>query len=257
MYPVLFKIGSIELYTYGLLMAAGVLAGLAAVLSEAKRYGWNADQMTRLVVYTFLMGLIGSRVVYVFTRLGDPGVDVLGLLFNVRAGFVYYGGLIAAWLFLVWYVRRHRLPFWSVMDAFAMGICIGLAIGRIGCLFGGCCYGIATDLPWGVSLAKEPGLGPLHPVQGYEAALLIAGFVGLWIRRKSKAYEGELTVLFVGVYAIARYVLEIYRGDQIRGFLIEDVMSTSQFLSVPLLAVAVFLHFHLRKKRQPVKAAFS
>lgn len=249
MYPILFKLGSVELYTYGLLMAAGVLAGLAAVLGEAKRYRWNPDQMTRLVVYTFLMGLIGSRVVYVLTRLGDPNVDALALLFNVRAGFVYYGGLIASWLFLIWYVKHFKLQFWAVMDAFAMGICIGLAIGRIGCLFGGCCYGTPTDLFWGVALAKEPGLGPLHPVQGYEAALLIAGFVGLWIRRKSKAYEGELTVLFVGVYAVARYVLEIYRGDHIRGFLIDGVMSTSQFISVPLLAVAVLLHFKLRREK--------
>lgn len=255
MYPILFKLGSLELYTYGFLMAAGVLAGLMVVLKEAKRYGWNPDQMTRLTVYTFLMGLVGSRIVYVFTRMGDPTVDLMSLLFNMRAGFVYYGGLIAAWLYLVLYVRLKRLPFWSVMDTYAMGICIGLAIGRFGCLFGGCCFGTPTDLPWGVVMQKESALGHLHPVQAYEAIGLIAGFVGLWIRRKTKAYEGELTVWFVGVYAIFRYILEFYRGDLIRGYVIDEFMTTSQFLSVPLLIVAFVIHFKLRKPKPSSKHA--
>jgi phosphatidylglycerol:prolipoprotein diacylglycerol transferase len=247
MYPTLFKIGSFELFTYGLMMALGVLAGLFAVNSEAKRLGWNRDTMTRLVVWTFLMGLLGSRVVYVMTRLNEPNVDLLAVAFNLRAGFVYYGGLVASWLYLIWYLRRYRLPFWPVLDAFAMGICIGLAVGRFGCLLGGCCYGTPTTLPWGVIMAKEPALGHLHPVQAYEGVFLIALMGLLWWRRTRKRYEGELVVWFVGIYAIARYVLEFWRGDGIRGFVIEDILSTSQFISVPMLVLAVWLHI----KRRP------
>lgn len=249
MYPILFKIGSFELFTYGLMMALGVLAGLIAVTLEAKRYGWNVDQMTRLVVWTFLMGLLGSRVVYVLTRLNEPNVDLIAVAFNLRAGFVYYGGLIASWLYLIWYVGRYHMPFWPIMDTFSYGICIGLAIGRIGCLLGGCCFGSPTDLPWGVIMAKEEALGHLHPVQLYEFIILIAMFIPLWLRRSKKAYEGEITVWFVGLYAVARYILEIYRGDLIRGYVIDDWVTTSQFISLPMLLLAIYLHFHLRKKK--------
>jgi len=252
MHPILFKIGTFELYTYGLMMALGVLAGLGAVLAEAGRYGWNKDQFTRLTVWTFLMGLVGARLVYVMTRLNEPHVDLIAILFNMRAGFVYYGGLISSWLYLVWYVSRKRLLFWAVMDAYSLGICIGLAVGRIGCLFGGCCYGTPTDLPWGVVMAKEVALGPLHPVQGYEFVFLIALYVAMWLRRKAKAYEGELTVWFVGAYAIGRYLLEIWRGDSIRGFVIEDFMTTSQFISVPMLVLAIALHLKLKNKAKRV-----
>lgn len=254
MYPILFKFGSFELFTYGLMMALGVLAGLIVVSLEAKRYGWDADQMTRLVVWVFLMGLLGSRIVYVITRMNEPNIDLVAVAFNLRAGFVYYGGLIASWLYLVWYVRRYKMPFWPVLDTFAYGICIGLAVGRIGCLLGGCCYGTPTTLPWGVIMEQNAALGHLHPVQAYEFLALITMFVPLWLRRKHKAYEGEIVVWFVGVYAVVRYVLEYVRGDLIRGYLIEDVMTTSQFISIPMLILAVWLHFHLRGKKPGLSA---
>lgn len=250
MYPILFKLGSFELFTYGLMMALGVLAGLIAVNLEAKRYKWDHDRMTRLVVWVFLMGLVGSRVVYVLTRLNEPNIDLFEVAFNLRAGFVYYGGLISSALFLMWYVRHYKMPFWPTLDTFAYGICIGLAIGRIGCLLGGCCYGSTTDLPWGVIMVKEAALGHTHPVQMYEFLILIAMFVPLWMRRKSKGYEGEITIWFVGLYAVARYILEIYRGDLIRGYLIDQVMTTSQFISIPLLILSIVLHFKLRAQKR-------
>jgi phosphatidylglycerol:prolipoprotein diacylglycerol transferase len=252
MYPILFKLGSFELFTYGLLMALGVLAGLIVVNLEAKRYGWDVDQMTRLVVWVFLMGLLGARVVYVITRMNEPNVDLVAVAFNLRAGFVYYGGLVASWLFLVYYLRRYKLAFWAVCDAFAMAICIGLAVGRFGCLLGGCCFGTPTNLPWGVVMVKESALGHLHPVQAYEGIFLILLFAIMWLLRKRKSYEGVMVVWFVGVYAVARYILEIWRGDSIRGFLIDDVMSTSQFISVPMLIVAIVLHYKLRKPKRKV-----
>ncbi len=250
MHPLLLKIGSFELFSYGLFMALGVLAGLAVLDQEAARNGWDRDRTTRFGVMVFVVGLLGSRLLYVFTRAFDPRVDLLAVAFNLRAGFVYYGGLIASWLYIVWTLRRYRLPFWPMSDAFAMAICIGLALGRFGCLLGGCCYGTPTSLPWGVVMAGEAHLGPLHPAQMYEGLPLIALFAALWLRRKHKRYAGESTVWFVGAYAVLRYVVEFWRGDSIRGFLIEDVLSTSQFLSLPLLAVAILIHLRLSKQGQ-------
>lgn len=230
-------------------MAFGVLAGLAVLDQEAKRYGWDRDRMTRFGVITFVVGLLGSRALYVLTRMSDPRVDIWAVAFNLRAGFVYYGGLIASWSYIVWHMLRHKLPFWPMNDAFSMAICIGLAIGRFGCLLGGCCYGSPTSLPWGVVMVQEAQLGPLHPAQMYEALPLIAFFALAWWRRRHKKYEGEITVWFIGFYAVLRYFVEIWRGDSIRGFLIPDLMSTSQFISVPMLIVAVAIYFKVRKNK--------
>lgn len=250
MHPVLFSIGSFSFYSYGLMMAVGVLAALYVVDKEGERYGLNRDLVTKMVVYTFLMGLFGARVLYIITRLSDPTVSIWDLLINVRAGFVYYGGLASSWLFLVWFLWRYKkeLPFWPMTDAASLGICVGLAMGRIGCLLGGCCFGSSCDLPWGVHMANEPALGSLHPVQLYEFIFLMVMFAFLWWRRTKKSYEGEVTVIFIGSYAIARYILEFYRGDLIRGFIVEPWMSTSQFIGLIFLPIAIAIHLKLRKK---------
>lgn len=249
MHPILFKIGHFDLYTYGLMMALGVLTALFVMDSEAKRFGWNRDTITRMVVFDFLVGLAGARILYVLTRVGEPNVNIWSILFNARAGFVYYGGLISSWLYLIWFIKKHKLPFWSVQDGMAMAICIGLAVGRIGCLMGGCCYGTPTDLPWGVVMVNDAALGHLHPTQAYEFFMLVVFFAAMWWRRKHQAYAGELVVWFVGAYAIGRYVLEFWRGDLIRGFIIQDILSTSQAVSIPMLVVAIWLHFKLRPKK--------
>ncbi len=252
MHPVLFNVGSFQLYSYGLMMALAVLSGLYVVDAEAKRLGLDRDLATKMVVYTFLMGLLGARVLYIGTRITDPSVSLIDLLANFRAGFVYYGGYGASWLFLVLFLRHHRkkLPFWSMNDAASMAICIGLAIGRIGCLLGGCCFGRACDYPWGVIMQNDAILGRLHPVQIYEFIFLVILFAFFWWRRHRKSYEGEITVLFAAIYAIGRYVLEFYRGDSIRGFIVEPWLSTSQFIGLLFLPLAIWLHLKLRHTRR-------
>ena len=251
MHPILLTIGSYPLYSYGLMMALAVLSGLKVMDLESIRYGWNRDRMSKLVVIVFLMGLVGARTVYVLTRMGDPSVNVLDLILNMRSGFVYYGGYAASWLTLIVYLKKwgKDLSFWAVLDVCVLCICIGLGVGRIGCLLGGCCYGSPTDLPWGVVMANEAYLGHLHPVQLYEFLFLAVFFAILWFRRTRKSYEGETLVVFTVVYAIGRYLLEFLRGDQIRGFVIEPYLSTSQFIGFLFIPVTLWIHFHLRKKK--------
>lgn len=244
MYPILLKCGPVTLYSYGLLVALGVLAGLRAIDLEAKRMGWNRDLLSKLAVLTFVMGLVGGRVAYVLTRIGSE--DVLPTLFDPHAGFVFFGGLIASWLFIYWQSKKRKLPLWSVLDAFALAICVGEGIGRFGCLLGGCCYGKPTSLFWGVVMLNESALGHLHPVQAYEGLALLAFFVFLWSRRARKDYEGESVVFFVGGYSVIRFFIEMFRGDAIRGFFIPGVISTSQAVGLAMIAVVTALHVKLR-----------
>ena len=143
-----------------------------------------------------------------------------------RSGGVFYGGLITATLVAFWYIRRHKLPFWTTCDMFAPGIALGHVIGRLGCLMAGCCYGRPADVPWAITFTDPfaaanvgtPLNVPLHPTQVYEAGaeLIILIFL-LVTERKGRTYPGRTFWGYMLLYAVSRFVIEFYRADE-RGF---------------------------------------
>jgi len=145
-----------------------------------------------------------------------------------------------------WYMNRHRMPFWTTCDVFAPGIALGHVTGRLGCLAAGCCYGRATDLPWGItftnplaaSLVGTPLNIRLHPTQLYEAGaeLLILGVL-LATERRGRPFAGRTFWGYMLLYAISRYVIEFFRGDGSRGMMLG--MSTSQLISLILAPLSL------------------
>ena len=168
-----------------------------------------------------------------------------GLMDLVRSAGVFYGGLIAAVAVALWYLWRHKMPMWTVTDVFAPGIALGHVIGRMGCLFAGCCFGRETTVPWAITFHSEfaaqnvgTPLGvPLHPTQLYEAGaeLLILGLL-LALERKGRPYPGRTFWTYMLLYGISRFVIEFYRGD-IRGTI--GMFSTSQFVSMLIVPMPV------------------
>jgi phosphatidylglycerol:prolipoprotein diacylglycerol transferase len=170
---------------------------------------------------------------------------------------VFYGGLIAAVMVAMWYMRHHRLPVWGVSDAFAPGIALGHVIGRLGCFFAGCCFGRATDVPWAVTFSSvyaaqnvgTPLNIPIHPTQLYEAGaeLLILGFL-LLMERKGRAFPGRTFWGYLLLYGVTRFIIEFYRGDA-RGMI--GGLSTSQFVSVILVPLSILMLFVLSRRPAP------
>ena len=167
------------------------------------------------------------------------------LLSLVWSGGVFYGGLILAVVVALVYIRRVGLPLWTTCDVFAPGIALGHVVGRFGCFFAGCCYGKPTTVPWAITFtdpfaAANVGtpLGvPLHPTQLYEAgaeAIILA--LLLTTERSGKPFAGRTFWFYMLLYAISRYIIEIYRGDE-RGTV--GTFSTSQFMSLLLVPLAV------------------
>lgn len=172
-------------------------------------------------------------------------------------GLTYYGGFIGATAIAVPLLKRDRFPFWKAADFAAIGIPLGLAFGRMGCVLAGCCFGAECHLPWALSFppgspASEaqfdahligtkmlPSL-PVHPTQVYESAasLAICAVCWFWVNPR-KRYDGEVFVWFLGLYAAARFLIEILRRDA-RGGLIG--LSTSQLIGVGLVAAAYAIH---------------
>src|SRR5687767_5642635 len=219
---------------------------------RAKKWGLDPNRVLDLGIYIIIAALVGAKLLLLVVDF-DQFKDPRELLNLARLGGVFYGGLILAVAVAFWYIARHKMPFWRTCDVFAPAIALGHVTGRLGCLAAGCCYGKPTDVSWAVVFSNPLAatnvgtpLGiPLHPTQLYEAGaeLLILGFL-LWGERRGRAYPGRTFWAYMFLYAVSRYVIEIYRGDP-RGMFLG--FSTSQFISLILAPLSLLMLFYLSR----------
>jgi phosphatidylglycerol:prolipoprotein diacylglycerol transferase len=261
-HPKLFDIGPLTVYTYGVLLAAAYLLGLQLAIYRTRKAGLDSARVLDLGVYIVIAALVGAKLLLLAVNFSYFRVHPAEMLVLARSGGVFYGGLIAATAVAFWYIRKHRLPLWTTCDMFAPGIALGHVIGRLGCLAAGCCYGIPTQRPWGITF-RDPfaalNVGtplnvPLHPTQLYEAGaeLLILIFL-LSTERKARPFPGRTFWTYMLLYAISRYIIEFYRGDE-RGVIMG--VSTSQFISLVLAPLSVIMLIVLaRRMRSPEPAS--
>jgi phosphatidylglycerol---prolipoprotein diacylglyceryl transferase len=255
MHPILFRIGDWPVYSYGVLLALAYLAGLQLAVMRARRSGIDATRIMDLGIYLIIAALVGAKLMLVAVNFEEYRAHPGDMLSLVRAGGVFYGGLIAAFLVAAWLVRRYRLPFWTTADLIAPGIALGHVVGRFGCLLAGCCYGRPTNVPWAVTFSDplaQANVGtplgvPLHPTQLYEAAaeLLILAVL-LATERRGRPFPGRTFWLYMLLYAVSRFVIEFYRGDE-RGMILG--VSIAQFLSIFIVPVALVMLLRLRSLR--------
>jgi len=262
MHPILFSIGSWPVYSYGVLLAAAYLIGLQLGVVRARRAGVDPARVMDLGIYLIIAALVGAKLMLIAVDWDYFASQPRELLSLVRAGGVFYGGLIAAVVVGLWLVRRYKLPAWATADLMAPGIALGHVVGRFGCLMAGCCYGRPTDVAWGITFtdplaATNVGtpLGiPLHPTQLYDAGaeLLILGLL-LGTERKGRPFAGRTFWTYMLLYGISRFVIEFYRGDANRGTVMAD-LSTSQFVSLLLVPASLLMLAVLRRRGQAAQA---
>jgi phosphatidylglycerol:prolipoprotein diacylglycerol transferase len=257
MHPVLFDLGPLTVYTYGLLLAAAYLLGLKVAMVRAARRGLDSARILDLGIYIIIAALVGAKLLLLVTDFRTFAGDPRELLMLARSGGVFYGGLILAVAVALWYIRRIGLPLWTTCDAFAPGIALGHVVGRFGCFFAGCCYGRPTSVPWAITFtnplaAANVGtpLGvPLHPTQLYEAGAEFAILLVLLAsERRGRVYPGRTFWLYMLLYAVSRFIIEFFRGDE-RGMV--GIFSTSQFISILLAPLAVAMLVYLAKRPSP------
>jgi phosphatidylglycerol:prolipoprotein diacylglycerol transferase len=250
-------LGPIVVYTYGVLLAAAYLVGLQLARVRAHARGLDANRILDLGIYIIIAALIGAKLLLLVTDLRSFSSNPRELLTLARSGGVFYGGLILAVVVAVIYIRRIGLPLWTTCDVFAPGIAIGHVVGRFGCLFAGCCYGKPTTMPWGITFTDPfaaanvgtPLNQPLHPTQLYEAgAELLILIVLLATERKGRPYPGRTFWLYMLLYAVSRFIIEFFRGDE-RGAV--GMFSTSQFISILLAPLAVAMLVYLARQTTP------
>lgn len=234
MFPTLLRLGSFELSTYGVLVAAAYVAAILWLKARREEMGLSEDAFWDLVYWLFGGALLGGKLGFAFVER-----DLSLLWRQPRYGFVFYGGFVGSVLAGLIASRRMKSSFIKLSDYFAVALPIGHAIGRLGCLAAGCCYGAHTDLPWGVALAGDPSR---HPTQLYESAANLAvafvvARVGLARTRDGRWRPGSAFLLYTALYAVARFLVEALRDDD-RGFVLAG-LSPSQWTAALVLAAVV------------------
>jgi phosphatidylglycerol:prolipoprotein diacylglycerol transferase len=257
MFPRLLTTPYFVLHTFGLFLAAAYLAALWWMLRGVKREGLNRESASGLGLWIIIGAILGAKAMMVIRffpdYLANPS-DLLSLA-TLQAAGDFYGGFVGAVLAALIYFNSHpELPAWRIADLSAPAIALGQGIGRIGCFMAGDDYGRATDLPWAVIFthpdAADIGgapLGiPLHPVQLYESLICLILFFFLVWRTRYKRFQGQIILAYSILYAIARFLLEYFRGDADRGFILGGLLSTSQFIAIVVVLVSVPLMFKLK-----------
>jgi len=254
MYPVLFEIGGIAVYSYGFMIAIGAIAGVSYMAIQGKReLGLTFDQANSLFLYIFIAALVGGKVFLLFE---DPSYYMASpaKLFK-GSGFVFYGSFLFAVPTMFWFFKRNKLPTYAMLDIMAVTTCLVHMFGRLGCFMAGCCYGHPTESIFGVIFtdpachAKPKGV-PLHPTQLYEAFFIFGVFLLLLVLRKKRKFYGQLFLTYLLLYAIGRYAIEFFRGDLERGFIIKDWVSHSQLIALSIFAVVLFVYRRWSKRNQ-------
>jgi phosphatidylglycerol:prolipoprotein diacylglycerol transferase len=257
-HPILFELGPITIYSYGVLLAAAYLLGLWLASRRARQAGLDANKVLDLGIWVIIAALVGAKLLLFivdFRHFTSSWQEFTTLL---RSGGVFYGGLIAAVLVCIYQLRKHKLPLWTSGDLFAPGIALGYMVGRLGCLMAGCCYGKPTEVAWAITFTDPvanlnvgtPLNIPLHPTQLYESLAGLIILVSLLaIERRGRAFPGRTFWLFVLLYSISRFIIEFFRGDD-RGMPLA-MLSTSQLISIVLGPLAIAMLWYLSRPAQP------
>lgn len=249
MYPILFKIGPLALRSWGFMLLIGFVLGYWLAVKRAEKYNIPKAVLLDLALYLLLAGIIGGRLVYVLLNINFYAHNPLQIIAIWNGGLSFYGSLGAGVLTTIVFCRRRGISFFRIADLLTPSLALGYAFGRIGCFLNGCCYGVPTNLPWGV---RFPGVffgEPVHPVQLYASASnFLFMFVLLWFDKRKKA-EGHTFALYMMLYSFYRGLAEILRKGATAQTLFDGI-TQGQVASVVLFFIGVYLWLRLQKRKE-------
>lgn len=255
MYPILFRLGSFELRSYGVVVALSVIAGLWLSTREARRKGIDPGLIQDFGLFALVAALVGARLYFV--AFSDPGYFLRNpweILAVWRGGIGVIGAMLGVALAALWFSRRNRISFWGLADTLAPGMALAQTIGQLACLLNGDSYGKPTNLPWAITYTDPRSFAPLnvplHPIEIYEMGAYFVVFLVVWKTRKQFKAEGFSFLTYLAAYGVARFSMEFFRGNPA---IFAAGIPAAQVFSVALALVAL-AGFFVLGKRQPTRS---
>ena len=211
MLPVLFTFGDIPISSFGLFLALAFLASVLTIWKIARAYEIDPEKILDLVLITFLIGLLVSRVYFVALNWELYNSLEKAILINRYPGLSFWGGMLGGFLALWFLVKQFKLRFWEVADFASVALLTGMVIGDLGCFLGGCAYGKISNLFIATPIVGL--VGKRFPAPILEAILLL--IVLLYLKKMVMKFHfaGKIVGLFMVFTGLIKFLMEYFRGD--------------------------------------------
>ena len=267
MYPELFKIGPLTVYSYGLMLGIAFIVASYILTKEVERRKMDPNIATEVTLISIIFGIIGAKLFHLFENWDAFINNPLHMAFS-PGGLTFHGGLILVIIAVLIYSKRKKIPFLTLTDLAAPSLALAYGIGRIGChLAGDGDYGTPTDLPWGTNyengtvppslmfrgseIAKSfpggivPDNTPLHPTPIYEFLTMVIIFFILWQLRKKAWPDGKLFTVYLVLAGLERLLVEFIRLNPRILF----GLSEAQIVSIILILAGVIGYYYYTTKK--------
>lgn len=241
MHPVFFELFGLQVHSFGAMVALAFLVGVFWAMRRAESRGIDPEMVLEAGFWIIIAAMVGARLTYILFFPQQFFANPMAILLG-QGGLVWYGGLGGAILALVLYSRWRGLGAFQLTDLLAPSAALGLAIGRIGCLLAGCCYGAICQLPWAIHYPHPHpmhGVG-VHPSPMYETVAMVVVTVILVQVHRMQAFSGLTSGLFLVFAGLVRFILEYFRGDRL--VWLESLnLSASQCISLAIILAGVIV----------------
>jgi len=252
--PIAFSIGGFELHWYGIMVVLAIIGIVLIASREAKRVGISTEVIYSLAIWAVVSGLVVSRLIHIIDQWDYYMAHPRQII--AFEGLTIYGAILGVLLAVIIYCWVRKLSFWQLGDIISPGAVVGQAIGRVGCILNGCCYGLPTNLPWSVIYTSPDSYAPLHiaihPTQIYLFLWNLVVFTILWQLRKRLKPVGSLFLLYLALYALGDFSIRFLREGEpfLFGF------QQAQIIGLAILVVTV-PWLIIRMRRRAVSAPSS
>jgi phosphatidylglycerol---prolipoprotein diacylglyceryl transferase len=245
MHPIICTIGPLQVYSYGLMLALAFFVCSTLAVRQCRRLGISGVLIYNMLFYAFCFGIIGARLLYVLQHaayyLDSPGEIIM----LQHGGLSWFGGLIFGVFTALFYMKRNKLGWLLTLDAIIPYIALGQAIGRIGCLLNGCCYGKVSQAGFYFPALEQTRI----PTQLYSSLIMLVVYVLLRFLQERPHPTGRIFFIYLCLYGLKRFIIEFWRDDTpalIAG------LTLFHFMSIGLLCAGAIGLFWTR--RQKLKA---
>ena len=222
---------------YGFCIAIGIVCAFLVSYYLCKKKENDTDKLLIICAYLLFFGFLGAKILYIIVSFKSIDFkfvfsSIKNFDYFINSGFVFFGGIIGG-LFAFGVIQKvHKIKVNEYIPCIIPGLCLAHAFGRLGCSLAGCCYGKITNGPIYFEYTKSiiaPHNVKLFPVQGIEAlCVFILGILCFYLVLKNS--KANVTFLYLSIYSASRFILEFFRGDSERGFLL--FFSTSQIICI-------------------------
>jgi len=239
MHPIICQFGPFYIYSYGLMFVLSFAVALTLARHQAKKENLNPEAISNFAFLVFVAGIIGARLFYVIENICYYLKKPLEIIMLQHGGLSWFGGLILGVFCGVVYLKKKKIAVYRTLDLVAPFLALGQAIGRIGCLLNGCCYGKVSQ--FGIYFKAHESI--LIPTQIYSSLALILIFIILRFVQGKPHKDGQIFYLYLLLYSVKRFFIEFWRADNeiiFLGLTLFQILCTAIFfLSIFKLALLI------------------